>query len=125
VGIVGAISFSNKPQLQSELQRYIRQGAGAPVIFTDYPDYREYSESARLGAVFNAAVRLNPNHKLVFRNTFTHDAEKSAREFSGYDGDSVHVRSGPVDGSTWSVVAAVSSVHFGDGLRPERRQLEV
>ncbi|HTM49969.1 MAG TPA: TonB-dependent receptor [Bryobacteraceae bacterium] len=87
-GLVGAITFSNKPQLQSELQRYIRQGAGAPIIFTDYPDYREYTESARLGAVFNAAVRLSPNHKVIFRNTLTHDAEKSAREFSGHNGGS-------------------------------------
>src|SRR5262249_6119728 len=29
-GVVGAVSFSNKPQLQSEVQRYIRQGAGTP-----------------------------------------------------------------------------------------------
>ncbi len=85
-GIVGAVSFSNRPQLQSELQRYLRQGAGSPVIFTDYPDFREYSESAKLGAVFNAAMRLTPNQKIIFRNTFTHDGEKSAREFSGYDG---------------------------------------
>ena len=85
-GIVGAVSFSNRPQLQSEIQRYLRAGATGPVIFTDYPDYREYTESARLGAVFNTAVHLNPNHKLVFRNTYTHDADKSVREFSGFDG---------------------------------------
>jgi TonB-dependent receptor len=64
----------------------LRQGAGEPIVFTDYPDYREYTESARLGAVFNTAIRLNPNNKLVFRNTFTHDAEKSSREFAGFDG---------------------------------------
>ncbi|HUQ92876.1 MAG TPA: TonB-dependent receptor [Bryobacteraceae bacterium] len=85
-GIVGAVSFTNKPQLQSELQRYLRQGVGAPVIFTEYKDYREYSEEARMGAVFNTAVRLTPNQKINFRNTFTHDSEKTAREFSGYDG---------------------------------------
>jgi outer membrane receptor protein involved in Fe transport len=85
-GIVGAVSFSNKPQLQSEVQRYLREGAGEPIIFTDYPDYREYTESARLGAVFNAAIRLSPSTKLVFRNTYTHDADKSVREFAGYDG---------------------------------------
>ncbi len=80
---MGAVSFTNKPQLQSELQRYLRQGAGAPIIFTDYPDYREYTESARLGAVFNTAIRLTPNHKLVFRNTYTHDAEKSVARVRG------------------------------------------
>jgi len=85
-GLVGALSFSNRPVQQRELQRYIRQGAGAPIIFTDYPDFREYFENARLGAVFNTAIRLTPNQKIIFRNTFTHDAEKSAREFAGYDG---------------------------------------
>ena len=85
-GIVGAVSFSNRPQFQSELQRYLRQGADTPIIFTDYPDYREYTETARLGAVFNTAIRLTPSTKLVFRNTFTHDADKSAREFAGFDG---------------------------------------
>ena len=85
-GIVGALSFSNKPQTQNELQRYIRQGAGAPIIFTNYENFREYTENARLGAVFNTAIRLTPSQKIIFRNTFTHDAEKSSREFSGYDG---------------------------------------
>jgi outer membrane receptor protein involved in Fe transport len=85
-GIVGAASFSNKPQLQSELQRYIRQGAGEPIIFTEYPDYREYSETAKLGAVFNVAVRLTPTQKVIFRNTLTHDSDKTARQFSGFDG---------------------------------------
>lgn len=85
-GIIGAVSFSNKEQQQSELQQYIREGAGAPFVFTSYPNYREYTETAKMGAVFNVAVRLTPNHKLVFRNTWTHDADKSAREFSGYDG---------------------------------------
>ena len=86
VGLMSAFSFSNKPQVQSELQRYIRQGAGSPLIFTEYKDYRDYSESARLGGVFNAALRLTPTQRILFKNTFTHDSEKTAREFSGYDG---------------------------------------
>lgn len=85
-GIVGALTFSNKPQLQSELQRYIRQGGTSAIIFTDYPDYREYTESARMGAIFNTGIKLSDNNKIVFRNTYTHDSEKSAREFAGYDG---------------------------------------
>ncbi len=85
-GLIGAYSFTNRPALQSEQERFIRQGAGAPIVFTEYPDFREYGESARMGAVFNVAVRLTPNQKLSFRNTFTHDSDKTAREFSGYDG---------------------------------------
>jgi hypothetical protein len=85
-GIVGALSFSNAPQTQSEYQRYFRQGGTGPITFTEYPDFREYSERARLGGVLNLAVRLTPNQKLVFRNTLTHETERTAREFTGYDG---------------------------------------
>ncbi len=86
VGIIGAVSFQNRSQLQSELQRYLRVGAGVPIIFTEYKDFREYSEGGRLGAVLNAAVRLTANNKIVFRNAFTHDGEKTSRSFQGYDG---------------------------------------
>ncbi len=85
-GIVGAISFANKPQFQGEMQRYLRQEGTRPYIFTNYEDFRGYGESARLGAVLNVAVKLTPNNKLVFRNTLTRDSDKEAREFSGYDG---------------------------------------
>jgi TonB-dependent receptor len=85
-GIVAAYSFSNKPQLQSERVRYFRQGGSGPVVSTDYPDFREYTEGARMGGVFNAALRLTANNKIIFRNTYTHDAEKSARQFRGYEG---------------------------------------
>jgi outer membrane receptor protein involved in Fe transport len=85
-GFVGALSFSNKPQLHKEVLRFIRQNGDTPFIFTEYPDYREYSENARLGGVLNGAYRLTPNHKIQIRNTYTHDGEKTAREFSGVDG---------------------------------------
>jgi outer membrane receptor protein involved in Fe transport len=86
IGIVGALSFSNKPLVQTEMQRYLRQGGNGPIIFTEYPDYRESSEVAQLGAIFNVAVRLNPNNKIAFLNTYLHDTDKTARHFSGYDG---------------------------------------
>jgi outer membrane receptor protein involved in Fe transport len=85
-GLVGAVSFSNAPQRQSEFQRYLRQGGNGPIVFTEYPQFDEYNERARLGAVFNAAIRLNSANKILFRNTITHEAEKEARTFSGYDG---------------------------------------
>jgi hypothetical protein len=59
-GIVGAVSFSNQPQSQSELQRYLREGAGAPIIFTDYPDYREYTESERIGRCLQHCHQFEP-----------------------------------------------------------------
>ncbi|HWP84120.1 MAG TPA: carboxypeptidase regulatory-like domain-containing protein, partial [Terriglobia bacterium] len=85
-GLVGALTFDNTPHLQEEVQRYIRQGANAPVIYSEYKDFRTYTQQAKLGAVFNASVQLRPNHQILFRNTLTRDGEKSVREFSGYDG---------------------------------------
>jgi outer membrane receptor protein involved in Fe transport len=86
IGVIGALSFNNTPEYRREVQRYLRQGGDGPITFTDYPDYREYIELARLGAVFNTSFRFNANHKLSFLNTYTHDGEKSAREFAGFDG---------------------------------------
>lgn len=86
VGIVGAISFSNGAQTLLEKQQYYRQGGSGPISFTNYPDFDDYTESAKLGAVFNAAIRLNATNKIVFRNTLTHEADKSSRQFTGYDG---------------------------------------
>ena len=85
-GIVGALTFSNQPSNQIETQRFIRQGSTGPLVFTNYENFETGTESARLGGVLNVAVRLASNHKLVFRNTLTHDTDKESREFTGYDG---------------------------------------
>jgi outer membrane receptor protein involved in Fe transport len=86
IGLVGALTFSNKPIFQNEIQRYIRQEGTRPIIFTNYEDFQSYNETARLGGVLNLAFKLNPAHKLIWRNTVTHDTDKEARQFSGYDG---------------------------------------
>jgi outer membrane receptor protein involved in Fe transport len=86
-GLVGALTFSNKPQTQIEQQTYYRRlGLGGTIEpYTSYPDFRQYDESARLGGVLNAAFRVTPNHKLIWRNTLTRDSDKEAREYTGYD----------------------------------------
>lgn len=83
LGLVGALTFQNKPQNQFEIQRYLRHDGIQPFIFSNYEDFSVYNQAARLGAVLNAAIRLSPSNKLIFRNTFTHDADKEARVFSG------------------------------------------
>lgn len=85
-GLVGALTFANRPVNQSEIQRYVRQEGTRPIVFTNYEDFRSNTESARLGGVLNLAIRLNPTNKIVFRNTVTRDTDKEAREFQGYDG---------------------------------------
>jgi outer membrane receptor protein involved in Fe transport len=87
VGVVGAVTFSNKIQSQSELLRYlVNSGGGQAKILTDYPDYKSDTESARIGAVLNVAYSLNSAHKIIFRNTLTRDSDKEARTFEGYNG---------------------------------------
>jgi outer membrane receptor protein involved in Fe transport len=86
IGIVGALSFSNRPQFQGETQKYLRQQGTRPLVFSDYNDFRTYTETARLGGVLNVAVKLTPANKLVWRNTLTRDTDKEAREFTGRDG---------------------------------------
>lgn len=93
-GIVGALTFTNRPVNQAETQRYLRQGGSGPIVFTNYQDFQSDTESARLGGVLNVAVKLSPAHKLIFRNTLTRDSDKETREFRGYDGSN--------DGNLWS-----------------------
>jgi outer membrane receptor protein involved in Fe transport len=86
-GIVGAVTFTNRPQFQSEQQIYYRRlgGGGSIAPYSSYPDFNQYDETARLGGVFNVAYRINTNNKLLFRNTLTHDSDKEARDFTGTD----------------------------------------
>jgi outer membrane receptor protein involved in Fe transport len=87
LGIVGAITFTNKPQRTSELQRFlVNTGGGEAGILTDYPDFVSDQESVRMGGVFNIAYSLTPSHKFVFRNTLTRETDKEARTFRGLNG---------------------------------------
>jgi len=94
VGIVGALTFTNRPQNQAEIQRFIRMGGGKPLVFTNYEDFNVGNEAVRLGGVLNVAFKLSANNKVVVRNTLTRDADKEAREFRGYDGSN--------DSTLWS-----------------------
>ncbi|MEJ5368342.1 MAG: TonB-dependent receptor [Bryobacteraceae bacterium] len=94
VGVVGALTFSNRPQNLIEQQRFIRMGGGRPLVFTNYEDFNSGNEAIRLGGVLNVAFKLSANNKVVVRNTLTRDADKEAREFRGYDGSN--------DSTLWS-----------------------
>lgn len=88
LGLVGAVTFANTPQRFSELQRYlVNIGRGEIRINSEYPDYTADVESVRLGGLLNAALRLTPSNKLIFRNTLTRDTDKEARSFFGYSGN--------------------------------------
>ncbi len=87
LGVIGSISFANQPQIFDEMFRmYTNAGGGQQQIWTQYDDWSAGSEATRLGAVLNLAYRFSPSHKVQVRNTLTHDSEKEARVFSGFNG---------------------------------------
>ena len=88
LGIVGSLSFSNALRAYPEIFRAYRlAGPGRQQLFVDYDDFRADTETAHLSGMWNASYRLSPNHTLSVRNTLTNDAEKEARRFSGFDGN--------------------------------------
>jgi outer membrane receptor protein involved in Fe transport len=87
-GLVGALTFSNSPQFTPEFQQYNRPGANNSVVpYNIFNDFQSNNQAARLGAIFNAAYRINARNKIVVRNTLTRDADKEARRFRGYNDD--------------------------------------
>ena len=87
LGVVGALTFTNSPQHINEARRFlVNSGGGRPQIFSDYSDFNTDTQSARMGAVLNAAYRLNATNKLLFRNTLTRDSDQQTRVFTGLNG---------------------------------------
>lgn len=84
LGLVGAITFSNAPQANYEERNFLTTSGGRPILFNTYPTYNAFTEAARLGGVLNAAYRLNPTNKLIFRNTLTRDTDMESRVMTGY-----------------------------------------
>ncbi len=86
LGVVAAVTFNNSPQQTPEERRFlVNSGGGRPQIFSDY-QFNVGNESARIGAVLNAAYRINNSNKVIFRNTLTRDTDKEARFISGLNG---------------------------------------
>lgn len=87
LGMVGAITFANSPQSTPESRQFlVNGGGGRPVILSDYQQFNQDTESARLGGVLNFAYRINNSNKLLFRNTLTRDTDKETRIFTGLNG---------------------------------------
>ncbi|MBM3785873.1 MAG: TonB-dependent receptor [Acidobacteria bacterium] len=86
LGLVGAVTFTSKPQFIDEIQNYYVVSGRRQQLFTEYGDFRTSNETAKLGAVLNAAYRINDMNKIVFRNTLTRDSDKEARMFGGFQG---------------------------------------
>ncbi|MEP7365858.1 MAG: TonB-dependent receptor [Acidobacteriota bacterium] len=87
LGVVGALTFTNTPQHINEARRFLVNGTGGkPQLFSDYSNFNTDTQGVRLGAVLNAAYRLNAGNKLMFRNTLTRDTDQQSRQFVGLNG---------------------------------------
>lgn len=59
LGVVAGVTFNSSPQSTPETRRFLVNGSGGrPQIFSDY-QFDVGNESTHMGAVFNAAYRLN------------------------------------------------------------------
>ena len=87
LGVIGAVTFSNglkrRPQI---FNTYNVSRPGEQDLLTNFDNFNQNTETARLGGILNLAYRFNPKHKLSVRNTFTKDADKEARYITGFDG---------------------------------------
>ena len=86
-GLVGAVTFTNSPQRFVQIQRFLAlEAANQPFFFSRFDNFETDNEATRLGAVGNLAYRINPAHKLVWRNTLSRDSDKEARTYEGLYG---------------------------------------
>ncbi|MBX7222533.1 MAG: TonB-dependent receptor [Blastocatellia bacterium] len=91
LGLVASVTYGHGAQNLDEIQNYFRVSAdsGGNKIVTAANRYRYNSgtTNARLGTLANAAYRLNPNNKLLFKTFFSNDAVKEARTATGFYDD--------------------------------------
>lgn len=114
VGLVGAVTYSNKLQNQNENRIFYVIGAGQRLvprsIFADHDfihqtglhesvreiipqeflneeflrGYESSTSTVRLGAAANAAYKLTDQHKLLLKNFYTHDGTDNTRAYRGW-----------------------------------------
>jgi hypothetical protein len=87
LGVIFALTYSNKYHNQEEIQNFYKVGGGDQIeLFHDY-DFEMSTFSVRTGLTANFAYELTDSHRLLFRNFGTHDSSDESRFFQGYNGD--------------------------------------
>ncbi|GAB4109380.1 MAG: TonB-dependent receptor [Acidobacteriota bacterium] len=87
LGLVFAVNHGTDFENRRERMVFYNLGSGGQLEpFNDYQ--MEYSiQKARTSGTLNLAYRLGNNHKLLFRNFYTHEASDEARLFQGPNSD--------------------------------------
>jgi len=87
LGIVLAVNHGTDFETREEHQTYYKIGAdGVLDPFNDY-SFKIGSTKARTSGTANVAYRLSKDHKILFRNFYTHDGADEARYFDGFNAD--------------------------------------
>ena len=85
LGILFAVPGAAQ-RITSDILGTVTDPSGAVIVGASVTAIRtETGEQRSVSRDQNGAYRISPNHKILLRNTYTHDADKTAREFSGND----------------------------------------
>ncbi len=87
LGMVLALNHSTGYQTRSERMVFYTLGSGD--VLSPFSDYRFNLSrlNARTSATANVAYRLNNDHKIMFRNFYTHEGNDESRQFEGPNQD--------------------------------------
>lgn len=87
LGMVFALNHGTDFESRRERMVFYNVGGGGRLEpFSDY-DMAYSTLKARTSGTLNLAYRLGSNHKILFRNFYTHEASDEARSFEGYNSD--------------------------------------
>lgn len=87
LGLVFAANHGTDWESRSERMIFYNLGADSKLEpFSDY-GFQYSTLKARTSGTLNLAYRLTNNHKILFRNFYTHEASDEARRFEGFNSD--------------------------------------
>ncbi len=86
LGVVAAVAHANNFQNRDEAQTIYRVGSEGISPFNVY-DFKTSTASTRSGAAVNLGYQVAENHRVLWRNFYSHDSSDEARVFEGFNAD--------------------------------------
>jgi len=86
VGLIVAVTHSTEYSTRAEVQNYYAMDEQGLTPFSEY-EFDISSTTARTGLLGNLAYRLNNDHKITFKNFYTHEGRDESRIFEGFNRD--------------------------------------
>ncbi|GAB4250296.1 MAG: TonB-dependent receptor [Acidobacteriota bacterium] len=92
LGFVVAATHNTTYATREERRTYYAMDQGVLNPFSDY-DFDISSTTARTGLLANLAYRVGNDHKITFKNFYTHEGRDESRIFEGFNRDiNTHIR---------------------------------